>query len=618
MCSNSSVPPSPKSLCLSSSKPQRKSSRKPIREKFILSDKPSRKVHQAKRLSQHDTTSEPMTFYPTMEELTSFDTYVAYMESQGAHKAGIARIVPPKNWTPRKAGYDPSEVEIVIENPVQQNIAVTKVPGAFTTIADRSIPPFTLPEYLRLATSPKYLTPSHSSYEELEQLYWQQNLDDSLPSPIYGADVQATLTDPDQTVFNMPKLPSILTGMAEQIPGVNLPYLYVGMWKATFSWHVEDMDLYAINYLHYGAPKTWYCVPPQCGYMLEQIAQKLFPEMSGACFNLLRHKAVMIGPKLLAANGITVNKMVHEQGTIMVVFPHAYHSGFNHGFNMAESLNFALPRWVEYGKRFRDCLCSNQKRAVRVNMDQFVEKLQPEMFSKWKEGEDFALHPEDPEFLKKYWEDLKMRFDLGYIKFKDFKMLRENLKLKREISSWFKKKFPLDYTDMFEFVPEDERFEETSADANDNKAPEIVTKNLKKRPLSECYVKMKSLEKETTTKHLEEIKAYEAILDQHRRDVNANQADVSIGRAAKGRGFKGAKAEDLKAQRSLVQCSANKKHKFKSCRKCSGCRIENCETCIYCLDQARNGGKLVLKQKCMKRVCVNPVIGMCGQCKWQV
>ena len=115
--------------------------------------------------------------------------------------------------------------------------------------------------------------------------------------PIYGADVCDTLTDEDQKAWNIKRLDSLLTEvMEEQIPGVNLPYLYFGMWKATFSWHVEDMDLYSVNCelqlvnflvktqmliifssdIHWGAPKTWYCIPPQFGYQLEQVLPQFF------------------------------------------------------------------------------------------------------------------------------------------------------------------------------------------------------------------------------------------------------------------------------------------------------------------------------------------------------
>ena len=41
-----------------------------------------------------------------------------------------------------------------------------------------------------------------------------------------------------------------------------------------------------------------------------QVAQKLFPDFTLACFNLLRHKAIMIGPKILEANGVKVQKVL--------------------------------------------------------------------------------------------------------------------------------------------------------------------------------------------------------------------------------------------------------------------------------------------------------------------
>ncbi len=49
--------------------------------------------------------------------------------------------------------------------------------------------------------------------------------------------------------------------------------LYVGMLFATFAWHVEDHNLYSINYHHLGAPKTWYGVPETDADSFEQVVR---------------------------------------------------------------------------------------------------------------------------------------------------------------------------------------------------------------------------------------------------------------------------------------------------------------------------------------------------------
>lgn len=78
----------------------------------------------------------------------------------------------------------------------------------------------------------------------------------------------------------------------------------------------------------------------------------------------------------------------------MITFPYGYHAGFNHGFNCAESTNFAAPRWVEYGKRASHCTCS--KDMVKISMDTFVKRFQPERYEKWLQGCDIGPHPEEP------------------------------------------------------------------------------------------------------------------------------------------------------------------------------------------------------------------------------
>ena len=69
-------------------------------------------------------------------------------------------------------------------------------------------------------------------------------------------------------------------------------------------------------------------------------------------------------------------QIAQKEGEIMITFPLGYHSGFNTGFNVAESTNFATKRWVEYGKRATRCYCRAE--AVHISMDCFVRRLQPD------------------------------------------------------------------------------------------------------------------------------------------------------------------------------------------------------------------------------------------------
>ena len=51
------------------------------------------------------------------------------------------------------------------------------------------------------------------------------------------------------------------------------------------------------------------------------------------------------------AHGIPVHRMDQHAGEFMITFPRAYHAGFNHGYNLAEAVNFAPPDWLEMGRK---------------------------------------------------------------------------------------------------------------------------------------------------------------------------------------------------------------------------------------------------------------------------
>jgi histone demethylase JARID1 len=49
--------------------------------------------------------------------------------------------------------------------------------------------------------------------------------------------------------------------LKDQISGIGLPWLFIGMTYSSFCWHYEDLMMYSINYLHEGESKIWYILP---------------------------------------------------------------------------------------------------------------------------------------------------------------------------------------------------------------------------------------------------------------------------------------------------------------------------------------------------------------------
>lgn len=52
------------------------------------------------------------------------------------------------------------------------------------------------------------------------------------------------LFDESVKSWNVQSLDNTLNKLGVTLPGVNSPYLYFGMWKATFAWHVEVKRLF--------------------------------------------------------------------------------------------------------------------------------------------------------------------------------------------------------------------------------------------------------------------------------------------------------------------------------------------------------------------------------------
>lgn len=100
----------------------------------------------------------------------------------------------------------------------------------------------------------------------------------------------------------------VITRKNEAISGISSPWIYSGMLFASFCWHVEDLYMYSVNYMHKGAPKTWYirwfyffwsfryCVPSEYKEAFDDVIKEKFGLLFIKNPNLLHNIVLTMNP----------------------------------------------------------------------------------------------------------------------------------------------------------------------------------------------------------------------------------------------------------------------------------------------------------------------------------
>ena len=69
------------------------------------------------------------------------------------------------------------------------------------------------------------------------------------------------------------------------------------------------------------------------------------PDLVESEAGLMYKMVTMVPPGEAVKAGVNVCHLLQKPGTFVITWPRAYHAGFSHGVNCAESSNFATPDW---------------------------------------------------------------------------------------------------------------------------------------------------------------------------------------------------------------------------------------------------------------------------------
>ena len=298
-----------------------------------------------------------------------FLEFSKFVDSLWDHKSdfGVLKIKPPELFTNSIKSTYISKIDKILED-IKIIIRKQELSELYKAENFEYIKDYTLSEYLKHENELKekvFNNRNDIKIEEIENKYWELCQPDNNEKihTLYAADIELLKLFGKIEIkkhmfpFYLPNywsllnscfLPDSLLQFSQKdgedilLSGINVPWIYYGILFSTFCWHVEDLNMYSINYLHSGAPKIWYSIAPKDKEKFTNYCKNKYSLKSLKSDYFSYSLFIHINPLEIIEAGIEVTRTIQYPGELIVTLPQSYHMGFSTGINKAEAVNYTV------------------------------------------------------------------------------------------------------------------------------------------------------------------------------------------------------------------------------------------------------------------------------------
>jgi hypothetical protein len=121
--------------------------------------------------------------------------------------------------------------------------------------------------------------------------------------------------------------------------------------------------LNSLIYHHCGGARHWYIIPHS---ETENLKQLVLNEILSVCLN---HCELLIDPQIFKKYNVQYHTIIQYSTEFVILSCGSLSQSFFEDFCWTESIDFALPSWIEEGHAYSSCQCNIQNQNLSYQID---------------------------------------------------------------------------------------------------------------------------------------------------------------------------------------------------------------------------------------------------------